>query len=84
MTQAEAKHHLDTRARILDAAEVLFVEHGFEATSMRMITGRARVNLASVNYHFGGKEALIQEVFRRRLTWLNHGGVGALELLEQE
>ena len=84
MTQAEAKHHLDTRARILDAAEVLFVEHGFEATSMRMITGRARVNLASVNYHFGGKEALIQEVFRRRLTWLNHERLGALERLEQE
>ena len=84
MTQAEAKHHLDTRARILDAAEVLFVEHGFEATSMRMITGRAGVNLASVNYHFGGKEALIQEVFRRRLTWLNHERLGALERLEQE
>ena len=84
MTQAEAKHHLDTRARILDAAEVLFVEHGFEATSMRMITGRAGVNLASVNYHFGGKEALIQEVFRRRLTWLNHERLGALERMEQE
>ncbi len=84
MTQTEAKHHLDTRARILDAAEALFVEHGFEATSMRMITGRAGVNLASVNYHFGGKEALIQEVFRRRLTWLNHERLGALEHLEQE
>jgi len=51
---------------------------------MRMITGRAGVNLASVNYHFGSKEALIQEVFRRRLTWLNEARLGALERFEAE
>ena len=72
------------RERILDAAEALFVEHGFEATSMRMITGRAGVNLASVNYHFGSKEALIQDVFRRRLTWLNEARLSALERFEKE
>ncbi|WP_143296580.1 helix-turn-helix domain-containing protein, partial [Burkholderia pseudomallei] len=48
-----------TKARILDAAEDLFIEHGFEAMSMRQITSRAAVNLAAVNYHFGSKEALI-------------------------
>ncbi len=84
MSQAVAKQHPDTRERILDAAESLFVEHGFEATSMRMITGRAAVNLASVNYHFGSKEALIQEVFRRRLAWLNHERLRALERAEAE
>ena len=84
MSLVEAKHAVDTRERILDAAEALFVEHGFEATSMRMITGRAGVNLASVNYHFGSKEALIQEVFRRRLTWLNEARLGALERFEAE
>lgn len=84
MSLADTKHHPDTRKRILDAAESLFVEHGFEATSMRMITGRAGVNLASVNYHFGSKEALIQEVFRRRLTWLNHERLRALDRLEKE
>ncbi|MCA3844458.1 MAG: helix-turn-helix transcriptional regulator, partial [Burkholderia sp.] len=47
-----------TKARILDAAEDLFIEHGFEAMSMRQITSRAAVNLAAVNYHFGSKEAL--------------------------
>ena len=55
----------ETRDRILDAAERLFVEHGFEGTSMRMITGAANANLAAVNYHFGSKDALIQAVFRR-------------------
>ncbi len=84
MSQAEAKQHPDTRERILDAAEALFVEHGFEATTMRMITGRAGVNLASINYHFGSKEALIQDVFRRRLTWLNEARLNALDRFENE
>ncbi len=74
----------DTRLRILDAAETLFTEHGFEATTLRQITGRAQVNLAAVNYHFGSKEALIQELFRRRLTWLNERRLEALDRLETE
>ena len=84
MSLVEAKQHPDTRERILDAAEALFVEHGFEATTMRMITGRAGVNLASINYHFGSKEALIQDVFRRRLTWLNEERLNALDRFEKE
>lgn len=73
----------DTATRILDAAEVLFVEHGFEATSMRMITQRAEVNLAAVNYHFGSKDALFQGVFTRRLTPLNELAVSNLDRLER-
>lgn len=72
----------DTRARILDAAERLFMAHGYDSTSMRQITGEAGVNLAAVNYHFGSKEALIQEVFRRRLNWLNEERMRALDELE--
>jgi AcrR family transcriptional regulator len=75
---------VDTRLRILDAAELLFTEHGFEATTMRQITGAAAVNLAAVNYHFGSKEALIREVFRRRLTWLNQQRLQELDRLEAE
>lgn len=75
---------IDTRRRILDAAEALFTEHGFEATTLRQITGQAQVNLAAVNYHFGSKEALIQELFRRRLTWLNEKRLEALDRLEAE
>ncbi|MDD5176486.1 MAG: TetR family transcriptional regulator [Sterolibacterium sp.] len=74
----------DTRLRILDASESLFVEHGFETTSLRQITGKAKVNLAAVNYHFGSKEALIQEVFRRRLGRLNDQRLKELDRLEAE
>ena len=45
----------DTRERILDAAESLFIEHGFAATSLRAIATLAQVNLAATNYHFGSK-----------------------------
>ena len=58
---------LDTKTRILDAAESLFAEHGFSDTSLRLITTRASVNLASVNYHFGSKKELIQAVIARHL-----------------
>lgn len=58
----------DTVDKILDAAEELFAERGFSDTSLRMITGKAGVNLAAVNYHFGSKNALIQAVFARFLT----------------
>jgi len=62
---------LDTKTRILNAAEQLFARDGFHNTSMRAITGEAGVNLAAVNYHFGSKEALLQAVFERRLLPLN-------------
>jgi AcrR family transcriptional regulator len=81
---ADGKANGDTRERILDAAEQLFVERGFEATTLRMITARAGVNLASVNYHFGSKEELVHELFRRRLTWLNHERLRALESYEEK
>jgi AcrR family transcriptional regulator len=55
-----------TRERILDAAESLFAAQGYGA-SVRQITAEAGCNLASVSYHFGGKERLYEEVFRRRL-----------------
>ena len=75
--------NIDTRERILDAAERLFMAHGYEGTSMRQITGDAGVNLAAVNYHFGSKEALMQEVFRRRLNWLNEERMRVLDEAEQ-
>jgi AcrR family transcriptional regulator len=61
----------DTKERIIDAAQYLFAHNGYHATSLRAITGRAGANLASVNYHFGTKEALLESVLKRRLIPLN-------------
>jgi AcrR family transcriptional regulator len=66
----------------LDAAEELFVEHGFEATSLRLITTAAGVNLAAANYHFGSKEELFQAVFTRRLDPMNRDRVALLTAYE--
>ena len=74
----------ETRTRILDAAEELFMLHGFEGASMRLLTSKAEVNLAAVNYHFGSKDALIEAVFRRRLDPMNAARIAALERLEAE
>lgn len=75
---------VDTRERILDASERLFMANGFDGTSMRLITGAAGVNLAAVNYHFGSKESLMQEVFRRRLDWLNGERLRVLDEMERK
>lgn len=55
------------RERLLDTAERLFSERGFEGTSVRRLASAAGCNVASVNYYFGGKEKLYEEVFRRHL-----------------
>ncbi len=57
----------DTKNKILDTAEVLFAEHGFNETSLRTITSKAGVNLASVNYHYGDKKNLVRAVLSRYL-----------------
>jgi AcrR family transcriptional regulator len=75
-----AKH--DTKDRILDAAESLFAQHGFDATSLRMITASAGVNLASVNYHFQSKNSLIEAVLTRRIAPLNRERLEMLASLE--
>lgn len=60
-----------TKNMVFNAAERLFALHGFQNVSVRDITAEAGVNLASVNYHFGSKDALLFEIFRRRTAELN-------------
>lgn len=55
------------RRRLLDAAEKLFCEKGFEGTSVRDLTALANCNVAAVNYYFGGKDKLYLEMFRRQM-----------------
>lgn len=76
---ADVTHpHFSTKERILSAAEELFARHGFAGASLRQVTSAANVNLAAVNYHFGSKDNLINEVFRRRLDELTETRLGAL------
>ena len=70
-TVPELDRDAATKAAVLTAAERLFAVHGFRAVSVRDITAEAGVNLASVNYHFGSKDALLFEIFRRRTAELN-------------
>jgi AcrR family transcriptional regulator len=60
-----------TKNLVFSAAERLFAVHGFQKVSVRDITAAAGVNLASINYHFGSKDALLLEIFRRRTAELN-------------
>ena len=53
-----------TRRRILNAAERLFAERGYDATSIRALVAKAGVNQAAINYHFGNKDGLYLEVLR--------------------
>jgi AcrR family transcriptional regulator len=68
---ADPEREAVTKAAIFNAAERLFALNGFQNVSVRDITAEAGVNLASVNYHFGSKDALLFEIFRRRTAELN-------------
>jgi AcrR family transcriptional regulator len=72
----------ETKEKILDAAEELFSDDGFAATSIRAITTRAGVNLAALNYHFGSKDALVDAVFGRRIGPLNDERIRLLDEIE--
>ncbi|MFP7721572.1 TetR/AcrR family transcriptional regulator [Lysobacter sp. A3-1-A15] len=76
--------HFSTKDRILGAAEELFAQFGFSGTSLRQVTSRADVNIAAVNYHFGSKENLVNEVFRRRMDGMTADRLTALKRAVEE
>ena len=73
-----------TRERILNATACLFVLHGFDGTSLRLVTSAAKVNLGAVNYHFGGKEGLFEALIADRLDGLHAGRLALLDQYEAE
>jgi AcrR family transcriptional regulator len=73
-----------TRERILDAAEALFADGGYEGTSIRDIAERAAIGLAVVGYHFGPKEALFDAVIARRAGIMNDQRYHALRAARRE
>jgi AcrR family transcriptional regulator len=73
-----------TRHRLIEAGQQLFAKHGYSGAGVRDITTAAGTNIASVNYHFGGKEALYIAVFERMLTGLRNQRVEAVAAVMPE
>jgi len=68
-----------TRERMLDVAELLFAEHGYEGVSLREIARQGDVDLALLKYHFGDKMRLFEEVLSRRVEAVRNFRLEALE-----
>jgi AcrR family transcriptional regulator len=75
---------IDTKWKILDAAEELFGEFGYSATSLRHIISKAQVNLAAVHYHFGSKQDLLDQVVMRKAGPMNERRMQFLDQFEAE
>jgi AcrR family transcriptional regulator len=69
---------METKQRILDAAELLFADSGYDAVSLRDVARQAPVLLGQIPYHFGSKENLFEEVIARRAVELNRDRRSAL------
>ena len=74
----------DTRERILNAAERLFGELGYDAASLRTITAEAGANIAAVNYHFKSKQELLRAVLARRIRPLNDQRLAQLDAYDRD
>lgn len=73
-----------SKRKLLDAAEQLFAEKGFEAVSVRDITQLAKTNVASVNYHFGSRDGLLALVMTRYMNPVTEERLVRLETLEKK
>lgn len=83
-TPADAPGADETRERLLQAAESLFLELGYDGTTMRLVAARAEANVAAANYHFGGKDALLQAMLARRFDALAEARLARLEAYERD
>ena len=79
---APVDHDTSAKLAILDAAQRLFAQHGFEKVSMRALTQEAGVNLAAVNYHFGSKRGLIDAVISGYVNPVNEARLALLDEAE--
>jgi AcrR family transcriptional regulator len=71
-----------TRVKLLDAAERLFADHGYDGTSLRDIATQSKQHLALSTYHFGTKERLFEEVLQRRAAEMEAIRLAALGRIE--
>jgi AcrR family transcriptional regulator len=81
--KASTPRGIDTRNLILDVAEKLFAENGPAAVTVRTIAVAANINTQAVNYHFGSKERLFEEMFGRRMGPVNRERLERLDACMQ-
>ena len=74
----------EPKCRLLNAAEQLFAERGFDAVSLRDVTQLGKINIAAVNYHFGSRDGLIAWVVTRYATPIHEERILRLDLLERK
>ena len=77
-----ASTNTSKRDRILDVAEQLFAEHGYDGVTIRQIASGAKVDVALASYHFGKKLDLFNAVFERRAEELNERRLEALRKVQ--
>ena len=77
--ETDINFNKSVKDRLLDSAEKLFCENGFEGASIRDIAALAGCNIASVNYYFGGKQQLYEEVWRRHLIPMRDVRISSIE-----
>ncbi|HTS62361.1 MAG TPA: TetR/AcrR family transcriptional regulator [Candidatus Acidoferrales bacterium] len=75
---------IHTKDKIIEAAERLFAEQGYASTSLRQIIAEAAVNLASVHYHFGSKERLLDDLVHRKADPVNQARLSLLDASESK
>lgn len=62
---------IDKKSSILEAAEKLFTELGYEGTSTRQIAKESGANMSMINYYFGSKEGVFMEIMSQRIIDFN-------------
>lgn len=67
----------DSRERILEAAEILFSQHGYDKTSVDSIASASGVNKAVIYHHFESKAEIVRTIFERMLDRMELAGVGS-------
>lgn len=82
--KSKAESGVATRQRLLEAAEELFSEKGFDTVSVRDITEKAGANVAAVNYHFNGRDHLVELVMERYINPVNEERIARLDSLEKK
>ena len=73
------KNKVNKKERILEVAENLFAQLGYEGTSTRYLAQEAGVNMAMLNYYFGSKDGLLKAVLNRRVSGMLQALTGIKE-----